>query len=68
MALDSGGVIMFKILWSFLRELTALVFKICVLSEVGQGHQWLRISIIEENFGLGGRPLIQKAALYTDSV
>lgn len=35
MALDSGGILMFKMLRSFLRERPASAFKICVLSEVG---------------------------------
>lgn len=34
-ALYSGGVVTFKILWSFLKEQAGSGFKICILSEVG---------------------------------
>lgn len=34
MALDSGGILIFKILWSFLREQAALDFKSYLVNEV----------------------------------
>lgn len=64
MALDSGGIFIFKILWSFLREQAASDFKIYLINEVDWGQQWLRIPVIKEN-SFGSEVTASKGSRFT---